>query len=127
MAGKQGLRVNARYLQLARFNAGLRVSVAAERAGISAVYLYQLENGTKDRPSAEVLSKLADLYDCDVDLLVDHPDHDGTPGAAARTDPAAAVDGEGQDDALYLTLPPPLRKPKPQRKRRTRPAKGAET
>lgn len=57
------------YLRALREKAGLTVARASREAGISAPYLYQIEDGRRN-PSAKVLVRLAKAYHVRVDELL---------------------------------------------------------
>lgn len=73
-----------RRLKAARKKAGLKQNVAAAEAGISGSHLSKIESD-EDRPSLEVLLRLAVLYGCDVRDLAQDDDELGQ--AEVTTDP----------------------------------------
>lgn len=53
-------------LKRLRCRAGLTVSDLARRAGLHMTYVYMMENGVRDSPSADVLRRLAGVIGCSV-------------------------------------------------------------
>jgi transcriptional regulator with XRE-family HTH domain len=51
------------YLRALRKSKNLSLREASRRAGVSHSYLSQVETGSHDRPSIEILEKLAGVYD----------------------------------------------------------------
>jgi transcriptional regulator with XRE-family HTH domain len=68
--------LNYRRLREWREQAGLRPEEAAVRAGISYMYLYKLEDGTRGNPSARVLARIAAVYGRSLDELFSGEDTD---------------------------------------------------
>lgn len=51
------------FLKTGRTNQGYTLREVEEKTGISNAYLSQLENGSINKPSPEILHKLSELYD----------------------------------------------------------------
>lgn len=60
---EEGRKGFGRYIRTLRSAAKLSQKDAAEKAGISAPYLAQLERGQRNPPSRRILSRLAELYE----------------------------------------------------------------
>lgn len=54
----------------ARIDKGLNATTASVEAKISRTQLYRLEHGVSTRPQVETLSKLADLYDKNINYFL---------------------------------------------------------
>jgi len=50
------------YLRALRNEKGLSIRVASEQAELSSAYLTQIERGLRNPPSADILGRLADVY-----------------------------------------------------------------
>lgn len=61
-------------LKEAREKLGLRQNYTAKKLGISASTLSGYENDYRE-PDAEILNKMADLYDCTIDYLMGRTDN----------------------------------------------------
>lgn len=59
------------YLKNLRKSKNITLREAAKRSGVSHPYLSQLENGKNDKPSPEVLKKLAETYDRKYEVLLE--------------------------------------------------------
>jgi transcriptional regulator with XRE-family HTH domain len=72
--------MKAEALKTAREEAGLSMADAAKLAGCSRSYLWEMENGkTKQRPSAELLFNLSELYGARLSWLLGKRERDGSP------------------------------------------------
>lgn len=60
---------NYKIIKEYRQKANLTQQKLADEIGVSAAYIQQLENGIKNNPSLEVLSKISKALNIDVDLL----------------------------------------------------------
>lgn len=63
------------YLKKMRKEKKITLREAAKRSGVSHPYLSQLENGKNDKPSLDVLEKLANVYDQPLSNLLEASGH----------------------------------------------------
>jgi transcriptional regulator with XRE-family HTH domain len=63
------------YLRALRKSKNLSLREAARRAGVSHSYLSQVETGSHDRPSIEILEKLSVVYDKELSELLEGTGH----------------------------------------------------
>jgi transcriptional regulator with XRE-family HTH domain len=67
-----------RVLRAWRLESGLRPELVCVRADVSYPYLRSIEDGNRVRPSIELLTRLAGVYDRDIrELFTDYPEPAG--------------------------------------------------
>lgn len=77
------MTIVSKAIKALREEQGLSIGQLAKRAGVSRAYLWQLENGSKKRPTLELLQRIANALGADVtELYTTH----ATPPETANED-----------------------------------------
>lgn len=62
--------MNGENLKKLRTEKGYSLAKLGAESGLSAPYIFELENGTKDNPSLATIVKLANALECKTDELI---------------------------------------------------------